>query len=202
MTKVQWKPGTMIYPVPAVMVSCGIEEEDLNIITISWTGTINSDPAMLYISIRPSRKSYEIIKKTGEFVLNLTNKDLAFAADWSGVKSGRDYNKFKEMGLTPEASNVIKTPAIAEAPISIECKLTQIIPLGTHDMFLAKVVAVNADEQYIDPETGAFNMQKTKLIAYAHGMYYELGNQIGKFGFSVKKKKPRKRKSKSSRKLN
>jgi len=197
MSKVQWKPGTMVYPVPAVMVSCGIEKEDLNIITISWTGTINSDPAMLYISIRPGRKSYDIIKKTGEFVLNLTTKDMAFAADWCGVKSGRDHDKFKEMKLTPETSNVIKTPAIAEAPLSIECEVTQIIPLGTHDMFLAKVVAVNANEQFIDSETGAFNMQKANLVAYAHGMYYELGNQIGKFGFSVKKKKPRKRKPNS-----
>ena len=194
MSKIQWKPGTMVYPVPAVMISCGIEKQDFNIITISWTGTINSDPAMLYISIRPGRHSYDIIKKTGEFVLNLTNKDLARAADWCGVKSGRDFDKFKEMELTPEPSNVIKTPMIAEAPISIECQVTQIIPLGTHDMFLAKVVAVNADEKYLDPETGAFNMQQAALVAYSHGMYYELGNQIGKFGFSVKKKKPRKRK--------
>jgi len=194
MSKIQWKPGTMVYPLPAVMVSCGIEEQDLNIITISWTGTINTNPAMLYISIRPSRLSYDIIKKTEEFVLNLTNKNLAYAADWCGVKSGRDFDKFKEMKLTPEASNIIKTPMIAEAPISIECKVTQIIPLGTHDMFLAKVVAVNADENYLDPETRAFNMQKAGLVAYSHGMYYELGNQIGKFGFSVKKKKPRKRK--------
>ena len=192
MSKVQWKPGTMVYPVPAVMVSCGIEEADFNIITISWTGTANSNPPMLYISIRPERHSYEIIKKTGEFVLNLTNKDMAFAADWCGVKSGRDVNKFEEMKLTMEASNVIKTPMIAEAPLSIECKVKQIIPLGSHDMFLAEVVSVNADEQYIDPETDAFNMQKAGLVAYSHGMYYELGNQIGKFGFSVKKKKPRK----------
>ncbi len=194
MSKTQWKPGTMVYPLPSVMISCGIEKKDQNIITISWTGTINSDPAMLYISVRPGRHSYDIIKKTKEFVLNLTNKDLAFAADWCGVKSGRDFDKFKEMKLTPEPSKIIKTPAIAESPISIECEVTQIIPLGTHDMFLAKVVAVNADEQYIDPETGAFNMQKAGLVAYAHGMYYELGDQIGKFGFSVKKKKPRKRK--------
>jgi len=194
MEKVQWKAGTMVYPLPAVMVSCGIDEEDWNIITISWTGTVNTDPAMLYISIRPERHSYDIVKKTGEFVLNLTNKELAYATDWCGVKSGRDFNKFKEMKLTPMPSSLIKTPMIAEAPISIECKVTQIIPLGTHDMFLAKVMAVHADKQYLDPETGAFNMQKAGLIAYAHGMYYELGNQIGKFGFSVKKKKGRKKK--------
>jgi flavin reductase (DIM6/NTAB) family NADH-FMN oxidoreductase RutF len=193
MEKVQWKAGTMVYPLPAVMVSCGIDEEDWNIITISWTGTVNTDPAMLYISIRPERHSYDIVKKTGEFVLNLTNKELAYATDWCGVKSGRDFNKFKEMKLTPMPSSLIKTPMIAEAPISIECKVTQIIPLGTHDMFLAKVMAVHADKQYLDPETGAFNMQKAGLIAYAHGMYYELGNQIGKFGFSVKKKKGRKK---------
>jgi flavin reductase (DIM6/NTAB) family NADH-FMN oxidoreductase RutF len=194
MEKVQWKAGTMVYPLPAVMVSCGIDEEDWNIITISWTGTVNTDPAMLYISIRPERHSYDIVKKTGEFVLNLTNKELAYATDWCGVKSGRDFNKFKEMKLTPMPSSLIKTPMIAEAPISIECKVTQIIPLGTHDMFLAKVMAVHADKQYLDPETGAYNMQKAGLIAYAHGMYYELGNQIGKFGFSVKKKKGRKKK--------
>jgi flavin reductase (DIM6/NTAB) family NADH-FMN oxidoreductase RutF len=194
MEKVQWKAGTMLYPLPAVMVSCGIEEEELNIITISWTGTVNTDPAMLFISIRPERHSYDIIKKTGEFVLNLTNKELAYATDWCGVKSGKEFNKFKEMKLTPMPSTMIKTPMIAEAPISIECKVTQIIPLGTHDMFLAKVLAVHADKQYLDPETGAFNMQKAGLIAYSHGMYYELGNQIGKFGFSVKKKRGRKKK--------
>ena len=197
MSKVQWKPGTMVYPLPAVMVTCGIEKEDWNIITISWTGTVNTDPAMLYISVRPGRYSYDIIKKTGEFVLNLTNKPLAFATDWCGVKSGRDFDKFKEMNLTPEPSKIINTPMIAEAPVSIECKVTQIIPLSTHDMFLAKVMAVHADEQYLDPETGAFNMQKAGLIAYTHGMYYELGNQIGKFGFSVKKKKGRKKGRKS-----
>lgn len=197
MSKIQWKPGTMVYPLPAVMVSCGIEPKEHNIITISWTGTINSDPAMLYISVRKSRHSYDIIKKTGEFVLNLVSRDMAYAADWCGVKSGRDFDKFKEMKLNATPSYVVKTPMIEEAPISIECEVTQIIPLGSHDMFLAKVVSVNADEQYIDPETGAFNMQKAGLVAYAHGMYYELGNQIGKFGYSVKKKKPRKRKPNS-----
>ncbi len=194
MAKVQWKAGTMVYPLPAVMVSCGIEKEDWNIITISWTGTVNTDPPMLYVSIRPSRHSYDIIRKTGEFVLNLSTKSMAYAADWCGVKSGRDYDKFAEMKLTPQWGGLLKTPMIEESPISIECKVKEIIPLGTHDMFLADVLAVHADEQFIEKQTGAFNMQKAGLIAYSHGFYYELGNQVGKFGFSVKKKKQRKKK--------
>jgi flavin reductase (DIM6/NTAB) family NADH-FMN oxidoreductase RutF len=187
--KVQWKPGTMVYPLPAVMVSCGSTPDDYNIITIAWTGTINTNPPMLYASIRPERHSYDIIKKTGEFVVNLTGEDLAYATDWCGVKSGRDFNKFKEMNLTPMAATQINCPMIAEAPINIECKVTQIIPLGSHDMFLAEVVNVHASAEFLDEKTGAFDMKKAKLIAYSHGNYYSLGKHLGRFGFSVKKKK-------------
>jgi len=193
MAKTQWKPGTLVYPLPAVMVSCGSNPEDWNIITISWTGTINTNPPMLYISVRPERHSYNIIKESGEFVINLTNKDIDFATDWCGVKSGRDFNKFKEMNLHAIPASKINAPMIEEAPINIECKVTQIIPLGSHDMFIAEVVNVHADEKYIDPITDTFDMQKAKLIAYSHGFYYELGDKIGKFGFSVQKKKKRKK---------
>ncbi len=187
--KVQWKPGTLIYPLPAVMVSCGNSEENYNILTISWVGTTCTNPAMCYISVRPERHSYPIIKETGEFVINLTNEALAKATDWCGVKSGKDFNKFKEMHLTPAEGQMVKAPIIAESPLNIECKVKQIIPLGSHDMFLAEVVNVQADEAYIDPETGTFDLAKAKLIAYNHGEYFRLGEQIGKFGWSVRKKK-------------
>lgn len=189
MSKIEWKPGNMIYPLPAVMVSCGVKPEDYNIITISWTGTINTDPAMCYVSIRKERYSHKIIKDAGEFVINLTTKELAFATDWCGVKSGREFDKFKEMKLTPEKASKINTPLIAESPISIECKVTQIIELGSHDMFIAEIVAVNADEKLIDKKTGAFNLRQAEPITYTHGNYYELGEKIGKFGYSVKKKR-------------
>jgi len=200
MGKQDWKPGTMIYPLPAVMVSCGASEEDYNIITIAWTGTICTDPAMCYISIRPNRHSYDIIKKHGEFVINLTTQDLAYATDWCGVKSGKDFNKFKEMNLTPGKSKEIKAPIIEESPLSIECKLTQIVELGSHDMFIAKVVNVQADEKYIDPESGQFRLDKAKPIAYSHGHYYELGKLIGRFGYSVMKKKTKKKLAKKANK--
>ncbi len=187
--KVSWKPGTMIYPLPAIMVSCGENADEYNILTVSWCGTICTNPAMCYISVRPERHSYPIIKRTGEFVLNLTNEALAFATDWCGVRSGKDYNKFKEMKLTPIAGEKVKAPLIAESSLSIECKVREIIPLGSHDMFIAEVVNVQADPQYIDPETGTFDLEKAKLIAYNHGHYYSLGKEIGKFGWSVKKKK-------------
>lgn len=186
--KEQFKPGTMIYPVPAAMISCGSCEEEYNIFTASWTGTVCTDPPMCYVSIRPSRHSYDIIKRNGEFVINLTNEALARATDWCGVKSGREFNKFKEMKLTPAQTQVINSVIIAESPLSIECKVEQIIPLGSHDMFLAKVVNVQADRRYLDPETGAFKLSDAKLIAYNHGHYYKLGELIGKFGWSVQKK--------------
>lgn len=186
--KEQFKPGTMIYPVPAAMISCGSCEEEYNIFTASWTGTVCTDPPMCYVSIRPSRHSYDIIKRNGEFVINLTNEALARATDWCGVKSGREFNKFKEMKLTPAQTQVINSVIIAESPLSIECKVEQIIPLGSHDMFLARVVNVQADRRYLDPETGAFKLSDAKLIAYNHGHYCKLGELIGKFGWSVQKK--------------
>lgn len=189
MAKVDWKPGTMIYPLPAVMVTVGDSIENCNIITISWTGTICSDPPMCYISVRPSRHSYDVLKQTGEFVINLTNSKLARQTDWCGVRSGKDYNKFKEMGLTAEPSLIVKTPSIQESPVNIECQVVNVVPLGSHDMFVAKVVNVRVDDQYLDAETGKFDMEAIKLISYTHGHYYEQGKPIGKFGFSVEKKK-------------
>ena len=194
MSKVKWKPGTMVYPLPAVIISCGSQQKDWNLITIAWTGTVNTNPPMVYISVRPSRYSYDIIKESCEFVINLTNKKMAFATDWCGVKSGKDYNKFKEMKLTPLAAEFVKCPMIEESPINIECRVTQIIPLGSHDMFIAEVLRVHADEQFLNDETGAFDMKKAELIAYSHGNYYELGDHIGKFGYSVMKKKTKKKK--------
>ena len=187
MSKVVWKPGTFVYPIPAVMVSCGNMEKS-NIITVAWTGIINTNPAMCYISVRPERYSYNIIKETGEFVINLTSKDLTYATDWCGVKSGKDVDKFKEMKLTKEKSNFVSCPSIKESPVSIECKVKEIKELGSHHMFIAEVLSINADEKYID-EKGAFDISKCDLVAYANGKYFELGNQVGKFGYSVQKKK-------------
>lgn len=186
MSKVQWKGGTFIYPIPAVMVSCGTMEES-NIITVAWTGILNTNPAMCYISVRPERYSHDIIKKNGEFAINLTNRQLAYATDWCGVKSGRDVDKFKEMKLTKEKANIISVPLIKESPVSVECKVKEIVPLGSHDMFVAEIVAIDADEKYID-EKGAFDISKCDLIAYANGGYYPLESKIGKFGYSVQKK--------------
>jgi flavin reductase (DIM6/NTAB) family NADH-FMN oxidoreductase RutF len=187
--KQNWKPGTMIYPLPAILVSCGKTPEEYNIFTASWVGTVCSDPAMCYVSIRPERHSHAIISRTGEFVLNLTNEDLAFAADWCGVKSGRDFNKFSEMKLTPLKGEKISAPVIAESPLSIECRVKQVIPLGTHDMFISEVLNVQADSRFIDQQTNAFDLAAARLIAYSHGHYYKLGEEIGKFGWTVRKKK-------------
>jgi flavin reductase (DIM6/NTAB) family NADH-FMN oxidoreductase RutF len=186
---VSWKPGTMIYPLPAAMISCGNSPENYNIITISWMGTICSNPPMCYISVRPERNSYQLIKDSGEFVINLTNEAMAYATDWCGVRSGRDYDKFKKMKLTPVKAEMINAPLIKEAPLCIECRVKEIIPLGSHDMFIADVLNVQADKQYIDPETDTFDLAKAKLIAYSHGHYFKLGEEIGKFGWTVKKKK-------------
>ena len=178
----------MIYPLPAVLVSCGATPEEYNMLTVAWTGTICSDPAMCYISVRPERHSYEIIKRTGEFVINLTTEALARATDWCGVRSGKDYNKWQEMGLTPAPASVVKAPLIEQSPVSIECRVKQIIPLGTHDMFIAEVVNVAVDEQYLD-EKGKFDMVRAGLMAYSHGEYFTLGKSLGHFGWSVRKKK-------------
>ena len=192
MSKVTWKSGTFLYPLPAVMVSCG-DMDKSNIITVAWTGIINTDPAMCYVSIRPSRYSYEIIKNTKEFVINLTTKDLSFATDWCGVKTGAKVDKFKEMHLTKEKANFVKCPMIKESPVSVECRVKDIVELGSHHMFVAEILAINADEKYID-EKGAFDISKCDLIAYSNGNYYSLGKKIGKFGFSVQKNKKRRKK--------
>lgn len=186
---VSWKPGTMIYPLPAALISCGANPEEFNLITLSWMGTICSNPPMCYISVRPERHSYEIIKRTGEFVINLTNEDMAYATDWCGVKSGRDFNKFAEMKLTPGKAEKVDAPIVIESPLCVECKVKDIIPLGSHDMFIADVVNIQADTKYIKPETETFKLSEAKLIAYSHGHYYKLGEEIGKFGWTVKKKK-------------
>ena len=192
MGKITWKPGTFLYPLPAVMVSCGTMEKS-NIITVAWTGILNTNPAMVYISVRPTRYSYNLIKETGEFVINLTNKELARATDWCGVKTGAKVDKFKEVKLHKEKANFLESPMIKESPVSVECKVKEIKELGSHHMFIADVLAINADDKYID-EKGAFDISKCDLIAYSNGHYYSLGKKIGKFGFSVKKKKNNKRK--------
>ncbi len=186
---ISWKPGTMIYPLPAALISCGENPEEFNLITLSWLGTICSNPPMCYISVRPERHSYEIIKRTGEFVINLTNENMAYATDWCGVKSGRDFNKFAEMKLTPGKAEKVNAPIVTESPLCIECKVKEIIPLGSHDMFIADVVSIQADSKFIDPETDTFKLSEAKLIAYSHGHYYKLGEEIGKFGWTVQKKK-------------
>ena len=191
MSKVTWKPGTFLYPLPAVMISCGNMEKS-NIITVAWTGIINTDPAMVYISVRPSRYSYNIIKESGEFVINLTNKDLAYATDWCGVKTGAKFDKFKEMKLTKEQGKFVECPMIKESPVSVECRVKEVKELGSHHMFIADVLAINADEKYID-ENGAFDISKCDLIAYSNGNYYSLGKKIGRFGFSVQKNKKRRK---------
>lgn len=186
MQKDYWRPGNMVYPVPAVMVSCAREGERPNIITVAWCGTVCSSPAMLYVSIRPERYSYDIIKDTGEFVVNLVSRDLVYATDYCGVKSGRDVDKFQETKLTPLPSKYIKAPGISESPVNIECRVTSRVPLGSHDMFLAEVLGVTVDQSYMD-ETGKFHLNKAGLAAYSHGEYFELGKKLGSFGYSVKK---------------
>jgi len=190
MSKQSWKAGNMLYPVPAVMVSCKAKEKDAkpNIITLAWAGTVCSDPVMLSVSIRPERYSHDIIENTGEFVVNLVTEDLTKACDWCGVRSGKDHDKFKEMKLTPFVSDFMETPAISESPVNIYCKVKDILRLGSHDMFLAEVTGVTVDESYMD-ENGRFDLEATKIIAYSHGEYFALGKKLGKFGYSVKKHK-------------
>ena len=192
--KVMWKPGTFLYPLPVVMVSCGTMEKS-NIITVAWTGILNTNPATVYIAVRPTRYSYHLIKEEGEFVINLTNKNLVRATDWCGVKTGSQVDKFKEMKLTKEKANFVKCPMIKESPVSVECKVREIQEMGSHHIFIADVLAIDADKQYID-ENGAFDISKCDLIAYANGHYYALGKKLGKFGFSVQKKKKNRRKKK------
>lgn len=187
MGKQQWKPGNMLYPVPAVMLSCQREGEKPNIITVAWAGTICSDPVMLSVSIRKERHSHDIISETGEFVVNLTTEELCFATDYCGVKSGRDVDKFKEMHLTDEKASKVKAPLIGESPVNLECKVVDVKELGSHDMFIAQVVAVHVDEKYLD-DKGRLDLGKAKLITYSHGEYFGLGKKLGKFGYSVEKK--------------
>ena len=186
--KETWKPGNMLYPLPAVMVSVTDGQGNDNIITVAWTGTICTNPPMVYISVRPSRYSYEMIKKTGEFVINLTTEDLAFATDYCGVRSGRDVDKFKEAHLTREPAQFVKAPMIKESPVSIECKVTEVKELGSHHMFLAEVLAVDAQQDYID-KNNKFQLNKAKPIVYSHGEYLGTGKSLGTFGYSVKKRK-------------
>ncbi len=193
MAKVTWKPGTFIYPLPAVMVSCGTMKKS-NIITVAWTGILNTDPATVYISVRPTRYSYKLIKEQGEFVINLTTKKLARATDWCGVKTGAKVDKFKEMNLHKEKAKFVKCPMIKESPISIECKVKEVKEMGSHHVFIAEVLAINVDDIYIN-EKGAFDISKCDLMAYANGHYFSLGKKIGKFGFSVQKKRKNSQKS-------
>jgi flavin reductase (DIM6/NTAB) family NADH-FMN oxidoreductase RutF len=188
MAKIHWKPGTIIYPIPAVMVSCGHTPEEYNIITISWTGTINSDPPMCSISVRPERHSYDIIKRTGEFVINLTTEELAHATDWCGCRSGSKYNKWEKMKLTPAPGKIVKAPVIEESPVNIECVVKNVLELGTHHMFIAEVVNVIIDDRYLNDKQ-AFSFAKARPLVYSHGHYFGLGKMIGKFGWSVEKKK-------------
>lgn len=192
MAKKIWKPGTFIYPIPAVLVTSG-DMKNSNILTVAWTGILNTNPAIVYISVRPERYSYNLIKENKEFAINLTNEKLAYATDWCGVRSGAKFDKFKEMKLTKEKAEFIKAPLIKESPVSIECKVIEERNLGSHTMFVAEVLSIDADEKYID-EKGAFDISKCDLIAYANGGYYKLGKKLGKFGYSVAKKKKNKRK--------
>lgn len=189
--KKSFKPGNMLYPLPAVMVSCQKEGEKPNIITIAWVGTVCTNPPMLSISVRPERYSYNIIRETGEFVVNLTTKKLARMTDYCGVRSGRDVDKFKEMGLTPMESEHIKAPGILQCPVNIECKVREVLELGSHHMFLADVVGVQVDAELLD-ESGKFWLNKAGLLSYSHGNYFGLGEQLGSFGYSVKKRKNKK----------
>ena len=192
MAKQSFKPGNMLYPVPVVMISVKGKGGEDNIITVAWTGTVCSDPPMASISVRPERHSYQMIKESGEFVINLTTRDLVFATDYCGVKSGRDVDKFKEMKLTKGKAQVVKAPLIEESPVNLECRVVEVKELGVHHMFLAEIVAVNVDDKYMDDkymdETNKFHLEQADLIAYSHGSYYSLGDLLGSFGFSVRKK--------------
>ena len=199
MGKQTWKPGNMLYPLPAVMVSVTDKEGKSNIITVAWTGTVCTNPPMVYISVRPERYSYPMIEETGEFVINLTTEKLAYATDYCGVKSGRDVDKFEKMHLTPEKAGKVKAPMIQESPVNIECKVVKKEELGSHHMFLAEVVAVHVDEQYLD-EKNRFALEKTELISYVHGEYYSLGQLLGNFGYSIRKPEKEKKKRKRQEK--
>lgn len=187
MSKQIWKPGNMLYPLPVVLVSTGAAAGEQNLLTVAWTGTVCSDPPMVSVSVRKERHSHAMIRETGEFVINLTTEKLAFATDYCGVKSGRDVDKWKEMKLTPVAAQYVKAPLLGESPVNLECRVTEVKELGSHDMFLAEVVCVHADEAYMD-EKGRFDLAKADPIVYSHGTYYTMGRPLGTFGYSVRKK--------------
>ena len=191
MAKHKWKPGNMVYPLPAVLVSCGDKKGNINVMTAAWTGTVCSDPPMVYVSVRKERHSHHMIQETREYVINLTTEKLAWAADFCGVRSGRDLDKFKEMKLTPVQGELQYAPMIEESPVSIECRVTNVMELGSHDMFMAEVTAVYADEQYMD-EKGTFHLEKAAPMVYSHGQYYGLGRHLGGFGYAVRKKPAKK----------
>jgi len=182
-----WKGGNMLNPLPAVMVSTKDINGKLNIITVAWCGNACTNPPVLYISVRPERYSYGIIERTKEFVVNLVNKDLTYACDYCGVRSGKDHDKFKELNLTPIESKYVKAPSIEESPVNIECRVRQIIELGSHHMIMADILGVTIDNKYMD-KNGRFSLEDANLISYSHGEYYTLGEYVGKFGYSVKKK--------------
>jgi len=187
MAKVTWKPGTLLAPVPPALISCSYEGKD-NLITVAWTGILNSEPPKTYISVRPERYSHRLIKESGEFVINLPSAHIIRSIDFCGARSGRAVDKFAACRLTKEDASVVACPMVGESPVSIECRVTDIVPLGSHDMFMADIVAVNIDERYID-EKGKFHVEKCAFATYAHGQYFALGKKIGSFGYSVKKKK-------------
>lgn len=197
MGKQEWKPGNMLYPLPAVLVSVTDGRGHDNIITVAWAGTVCTNPPMVAISVRPERFSYPMIRETGEFVINLTTEELSFAVDYCGVRSGREVEKFQEMHLTKEKASCVKAPMIGEAPVSIECKVVEVKELGSHHMFLAKVVSVHADEKYMD-ETGKFRLNDAKPLVYSHGEYYGIGEKKGTFGYSVRKKEKKSKKTRKS----
>ena len=199
MAKINFKPGNMLYPLPAVLVSCANGDTAPNLLTIAWAGTICTNPPMVSISVRPERYSYSLIRESGEFVINLTTKELAYATDYCGVRSGRDVNKWKECHLTPIPADTVSCPMVAESPVNIECHVTEIKELGSHHMFLAKVTAVHADEKYMD-EKNTFQLNESNLLTYSHGTYFTLGEALGTFGYSIQKKKTKTAAAKTNRK--
>ncbi|MDD6231442.1 flavin reductase family protein [Frisingicoccus sp.] len=194
MSKQKWKPGNMLYPLPAVLVSCGDREGKINLMTAAWTGTVCSDPPMVYVSVRKERFSHHMIQETGEYVINLTTEELARATDFCGVRSGKDMDKFKEMHLTPAFGELQYAPMIVESPVSIECRVKNVMELGSHDMFVAEVTAVYVDERYMD-ENGTFHLEKAHPLVYSHGQYYGVGKHLGSFGYAVRKKNTKKNKN-------
>lgn len=191
--KQDWKPGTMIYPLPALLVSCGNAPDNYNLFTVAWAGTICTNPPMCYISVRPERHSYGLIRQNMEFVINLTTEELAYATDWCGVRSGRDCKKFEEMLLTAGKASVVSAPIVEESPLNIECRVKEIISLGSHDMFIAEVLHIKADDKYFDETSGKWSLENAAPLVYLHGAYYGLGKKIGKFGWSVEKKEEKRR---------